>query len=515
MAGHKLELPKLEGPVVSLGEPLPERAVGHLSVINPNRFMDLPSWPEAPSPSTLRPSKEVDLSPSLPLYKDRKRLVVFIGLMIAWLFKGFDDTVIIGSIMCILADSASVFIAGRVVTGIGIAAGVPLCATILIDITSPEERPTYMASCVGVDIVSLAFGALLGGYLETKMDYRWAFAFTIFGALLSVTLIAVAYDQPYHEKDTIPASEHLRRFDFFGFGLLSMFSVFLLVGIQLAAQSNEWKSTSVISCLVVSAIVLPCFIVHQAKHNDPDNRLLPRGLFSRDVSLLLAFGFFTMFAMYGVYYYLSTYFQTVKGLSSFDAAVSLLAFFLASGVSSILAGVSMTWLPSANIIILLAATLSLVGTFLLTTMDEHTELLRAGLLSIISAMGFGASQTLAIVFSQSWVAKQHESFIVSVALMVQLFGGTLGLVLGGLVLNTQILDRVEKLNTTLTEEQISVVAMALAKPDRIRDFVPQQLIMPLLDVFSSSVRIVFYTCGAAAGIAWILAISMRWHKINH
>lgn len=74
--------------------------------------------------------------------------------------------------ICIIASSAPVFIIGRVVTGIGIAAGVPLCATILIDITSPGERATYMASCVGVDVISLAFGALLGGYLETNMDYR-------------------------------------------------------------------------------------------------------------------------------------------------------------------------------------------------------------------------------------------------------------------------------------------------------------------------------------------------------
>jgi predicted MFS family arabinose efflux permease len=172
-----------------------------------------------------------------------------------------------------------------------------------------------MASCVGVDVISLAFGALLGGYLETKMDYRWAFGFTIFGAILSVVMIAIAYDQPRRETDSLPLSEHLRRFDFFGFGLLSIFSVFLLVGIQLAAQSNEWTSAAVITCLVTSALVLPCFILQQVKYKDPDNRLLPRGLFNRDVSLLLAFGFFVMFAMYGVYYYLSTYFQVSDSFS--------------------------------------------------------------------------------------------------------------------------------------------------------------------------------------------------------
>jgi hypothetical protein len=204
----------------------------------------------------------------------------------------------------------------------------------------------------------------------------------------------------------------------------------------------------------------------------------------------------------------------VKGLSSFDAAVSLLAFFLASGISSIATGVSMMWVPYANITVLVAASLSLAGTFVLTTMDEFTEPLHAGLLSMISAVGFGASQTLSIVFSQSWVATEHQPFVVSVALMVQLFGGTLGLVLGGSVLNTQILSRVETLDGTLTVDQISAVAKALAMPDKIRELVPEDLISSLLEVFSRSIQIVFYTCGAAVSIAWILAILLRWHKVR-
>jgi MFS family permease len=212
-----------------------------------------------------------------------------------------------------VAQSGEVFIIGRVVTGIGIAAGVPLCATILIDITSPSERPTYMASCVGVDVISLAFGALIGGYLESHIDYRWAFAFTIFGALLSVALIAVAYEQPRRESDDLTALECLQQFDFVGFLLLSLFSIFLLIGIQVAAQNNEWDSAPVIACLVMAVLSMPCFILQQYKHSDPCNRLIPAGLFNRDVSLLLGFGFFVMFAMYGVYYYLSTYFQVRPG----------------------------------------------------------------------------------------------------------------------------------------------------------------------------------------------------------
>ncbi|KAK6081437.1 major facilitator superfamily transporter [Seiridium cupressi] len=457
MSDQRLELPDFDKFAVSFDELLqkgarvevkrcdPKRTKSPV-IIDPAKFRELYPWPEIPSPSVHSSVKDIEKPPRPSLYRDKRRLIVFIGLMLAWLFKGFDDTVITTIVPA-------------------------LCRM-------PVHRLWEVSA--GHEL------AVDGNFGRIDAD------------------CGVAYDQPHRETDDLPVVEHLRRFDFFGFGLLSLFSVLLLIGIQLAAQSNEWASAPVIACLATSALVFPCFILQQVKYDDPDNRLLPRGLFNRDVSLLLAFGFFVMFAMYGVYYYLSTYFQTVKGLSSFDAAVSLLAFFLASGVSSIATGVSMMWIPYANITILVASTLALVGTFLLTTMDEYTAPLHAGLLSIVSAVGFGASQTLAIVFSQSWAAKQHQSFIVSVALMVQLFGGTLGLVLGGSVLNTQILYRVEKLDGTLTGDQISAVAMALAMPDRIRDFVPEDLIAPLLNVFASSIQIVFYTCAAATRMFAIL-----------
>jgi predicted MFS family arabinose efflux permease len=229
-----------------------------------------------------------------------------------------------------VAKSSSVFILGRAVTGIGIAAGFPLCTTILIDITTPVERPIYMASCVGIDVISLAFGALLGGFFDTTIDYRWAFAVTILGSILYVSIIVLAYEQP--RRDSLPMALYIRQFDFIGLFLFLAFSLTLLIGIQLAAQKNNWTAMPVIILLALAATSLSCFVFQQ-RNGHPTNRFLPRGLFTRDVVLLLGFGFFVLFAMYGVYYYLSTWFQTVKGLSSFDAAVWLLAFFLSSGLS--------------------------------------------------------------------------------------------------------------------------------------------------------------------------------------
>jgi hypothetical protein len=174
----------------------------------------------------------------------------------------------------------------------------------------------------------------------------------------------------------------------------------------------------------------------------------------------------------------------------------------------------MIWVPYANIIIILAATIALVGTFALTTLNQFTTPQHASFLSIICGIGFGASQTLAVVFSQSWVPSIHQSFVVSVALTVQIYGGTLGLVIGGLVLNTQITHLVDDLDRALTTEEKLAVSMAISSPDILRQNLPAELVELLLEALAKSVQVVFYTCATAVSIAWVLVIAMRWRKIK-
>ncbi|KAK8038987.1 hypothetical protein PG993_007398 [Apiospora rasikravindrae] len=409
---------------------------------------------------------------------------------------------IVGSILCIIANSATVFILGRVITGLGIALGFPLCATILICITSPDERPLYMAGCVGVDVMSLAFGSLLGGFFETNIDYRWVFALTIFGAVMSMIFI-YPFQQPARPTDHFSAWQHVCRFDFLGFGLFLVCSICLLLALQMATQSGRWNSTPVVVLFALFTATLPIFILQQRTHSHPDDRLLPRGTFSRDMSLLLGFGFFTMFAMYG----------SVHGLSSFDTGICLLAFFITSGVASLATGVSTEFVTYTNTIVLTGVSLALVGSAVLTTLDQNTSRLKASLLTMISGFGFGTAQTLAVVFSQSWVAEHLQSLTVSIALMMQLLGGTLGLVLGGSLLNMRVRAGLQHLQGTLNEAQVAEIAQGSLPPE-VLDTLPKSVTVEVYTIMAQAVQNIFYTATGAVAVAGLLALCMRWHRIK-
>ncbi|KAH6986860.1 major facilitator superfamily domain-containing protein [Ilyonectria destructans] len=101
-----------------------------------------------------------------------------------------------GTVICIAAPTAETCIVGRALAGLGMAALVPLAATMLGDITTPNERPVYFALIVGLEVLSLAIGSPLGGALDTAGDYRWGFAVT-----LVIKLLAFVFAFPFYERD--------------------------------------------------------------------------------------------------------------------------------------------------------------------------------------------------------------------------------------------------------------------------------------------------------------------------
>lgn len=167
----------------------------------------------------------------------------------------------------------------------------------------------------------------------------------------------------------------------------------------------------------------------------------------------------------------------------------------------------------ANTIILTGVTLALVGSAVLTTLDQDTFRIKASLLTMISGFGFGTAQTLAIVFSQSWVAEHLQSLTVSIALMVQLLGGTLGLVLGGSLLNMRVRVGLQHLQGVLSEALIAEIAQGSLSTE-VLESLPNSTKVDIYTIMAQAVQDIFYAATGAVAVAFLLAVCMRWHRIK-
>ena len=138
---------------------------------------------------------------------------------------------------------------------------VPLSQAVLLDIYPREQHGRAMAIWgVGV-MVGPILGPTLGGWLTEYYNWRWVFYINLpFGILALLGLLAFV---PETRRDSS------RRFDFFGFALLSL----ALGALQLMLDRGETKdwfaSTEIIVEAVICGLCFYLFLVHMLTAKRP------------------------------------------------------------------------------------------------------------------------------------------------------------------------------------------------------------------------------------------------------
>jgi MFS family permease len=83
------------------------------------------------------------------------------------------DCLIVGSVVCAVAPSSKVLIAGRAIAGSG-AAGLFSGGMTIVGFTVPlRRRPIYIAALSSMFGVSSIVGPILGGAFTDKLTWRW------------------------------------------------------------------------------------------------------------------------------------------------------------------------------------------------------------------------------------------------------------------------------------------------------------------------------------------------------
>jgi EmrB/QacA subfamily drug resistance transporter len=235
----------------------------------------------------------------------------------------------VASLLVGLAQDGVSVIASRGLQGIGAALTAPN-ALALIATTFPEGKARSKAMAVygamsGLGIIA---GLILGGLLTGMLGWRWAFYINV-----PIGLAVLA-----GSRTLVEAELHKGRPDLAG-ALTSIGGMAALVYGITRGGEHGWTDSITLASFVTSAILLPVFLILQARSNDP---LLPLRLFndrnragSYLAMLLLGFG------LMGMIYMLTLYLQHILGYSPIWTALAFLPFgagiILGAGISSKLA----------------------------------------------------------------------------------------------------------------------------------------------------------------------------------
>lgn len=274
-----------------------------------------------------------------------------------------------GSLLCTLSTSSRMFIVGRAIVGLGTSAiGVGLLK--ILKHLFPLSKQGIMISVIaGFQSVGLVAAPMIGGTLIDLFSWRACFGINVpLGALCIVISIYSIHDPVIHEGPALSFAEKLQRVNLIDTLLAVPAITCVMMALQWGGTKYGWGNARIIALLIAFAILFSAFAYLQYRQGD-NATIPPRILRNRSILAGMWFSSCCNGILAMTEYYMSIYFQGVKGYTAFKSG--LLAIPMLGGISAagIAAGLGVTAIGYYSPFMLATSILAPIASGLLTTLE--------------------------------------------------------------------------------------------------------------------------------------------------
>jgi EmrB/QacA subfamily drug resistance transporter len=355
----------------------------------------------------------------------RRRVFVF-GLLL------FSAASLVGG----FATSQWWLLTARAVQGAGGAVIAPT-ALALITTNFPEgtERNRAFGVYAAMAGAGSATGLLLGGILTTYASWRWV----MFVNVPIGIVVAAAAPRVLAESPRRPG-----RIDAPGAVTATGGVALLVYGLSKAATGadgvSHWGDAQVLASLIAAVVLLTSFVLIERRSSRP---LLPlRVLADRNRSGAYLIMLCISTGLFGLFFFLTLFIQTVLGYSAVRSGVAYLPFAAGTVVASALASQLVPRIGPRPLIVAGAAAVA-GGMFWYSRLTEHagyaSQLLGP---SLVTSLGLGLVFVPLSLVALHSVADQDSGVASSLLNTAQQVGGAIGLALLGTVAWTTVADSI-------------------------------------------------------------------------
>ncbi len=365
---------------------------------------------------------------------------------------------ITGSAMSGLAWSATSLILFRVLQGIGGGMILPVGQSIMARTAGPQRMGQVMGIIGVPQLLGPILGPVIGGVIISNTSWRW-----IFFVNVPIGLVALVLARRF-----LPAlsGDREHRFDLLGFMLLSPGLAFIVYGLAEVGSHGGFHGAAVYDSLVVGLVLSALFVVRSLRAPEP---LIDIRLFRDRTFSLASTGIFLVGAtLYGTMFLLPLYYQIVRGDSAWLAGLMMAPQGLGAAMS-MRAGGLMADRRGPRSVVPYGVVVLAVGTFFYTQVTATSNYWLLGIALFIRGLGMGA--TMMPTFAASYYNLTHDDVpkATSATNILRQVGGSLGVAVFAVVLQTQITNRLPAVGLALQAgrihasiSQLQAVASAFA-----------------------------------------------------
>ncbi|KAG8672460.1 hypothetical protein FPOAC2_05851 [Fusarium poae] len=396
----------------------------------------------------------------------------------------------IGSIVFAVAQDMKTIIVGRVLQGFGGGGIDVLVQVILTDMTTLEERSTYLGLMGIPNAVGNILGPSVGALFATYTSWRWIGWVNLpilgFGAPLVFFFLRL-------RSITVDAS-NVERLDWVGMGLVVSGITIIVLPLSWAGSLFPWSSWQTLLPMLLGVVVLAVFVWYESKPAVP---IMPHRLFhSKTANMTLIGGFMHGAILVSLLQYLPLTYQAVYLETAIKSAVFLLPTSITSVVIAVFSMMMVPLFGGYTWLLRLSWALLLLGTGILALfqIDSSSSMLLG--LPVIWGTGV-ALLRLQLLPMQASVQKADDTGVaIGQFFTIRMFGGLIGLTIASAVFNTVFAKTIASSSVQL-EGPLAPLADSTRAVAFIKELpslnIPQSTLNDVLSAYLTSFRTIFYT----------------------
>lgn len=326
------------------------------------------------------------------------------------------------------------------------------------------------------------------------------------GAAVLVFLYFVVEDTPAALAN-LPVSEKIARLDIYGTIIFVPCIVCLLLALQWGGQQYAWSDGRIITLLTLFGALLIVFILIQLWQKESAT-LPPRIAKQRTIAAGAFYSFTLGSAFMMVIYYLSIWFQAIKGDSAIRSGYSTLPFILSLVVASIFSGALVGRIGYYNPSLITGAILAPIGAGLLTLFKPATGHPMWIGIQVLFGFGVGMGLQQTNIAAQTVLDKKDAPTGISLVFFGQGPGGTISVAIGQNILDKGLISGLSSISGVNARDIINAGATEL------RSMFDEQQLSEVLVVYNHAIVVVFYIAAGFACAAILGAVAMEWKSVK-
>jgi len=325
------------------------------------------------------------------------------------------------SLVCGFAPDFGWLVAARVVQGMSSAGLQLMSQTIIARVTSPRQRPRYMAIIGAAFPIAIVIGPVVGGLITDFWGWPWIFWINlpIGVAALALALVAIP---------ALPGGAH-PRFDVPGAVTFTLALLALILGVTWVGEGMTVPAVSAFGAAVVG---LAAFFLIETRAAAP---IIPfRLLRNRTILVCLALSAIIGIGLFAVTSYLPTYFQMAYRTSATVSGLVPIATVLGMLVSNLVTGALVSRTGRYRFYPVAGTALAAVALLVMSVLPAGLPLWIPAAVMALVGVGTGAFMNLIFALAQSAAPREELGSVTATTNLVRQVGSTVATaVVGGVV----------------------------------------------------------------------------------